>query len=30
MKELQIFNNPAFGEIRAVELDGAPWFTKTR
>lgn len=26
MKELQIFNNPAFGEIRAVELDGAPWF----
>ena len=26
MKEMQIFNNPAFGEIRAVELDGAPWF----
>lgn len=26
MKELQIFNNPAFGEIRAVELGGAPWF----
>lgn len=26
MSELQIFNNPEFGEIRAVELDGEPWF----
>lgn len=26
MTDLQIFNNPEFGEIRAVELDGEPWF----
>ncbi len=26
MKELQIFENPQFGEIRAVEKDGEPWF----
>lgn len=26
MNELQIFNSPEFGEIRAVELDGEPWF----
>lgn len=26
MSELQIFNNPEFGEIRAVEIDGEPWF----
>lgn len=24
--ELQIFNHPQFGEIRAVEIDGEPWF----
>lgn len=23
--ELQIFNNPEFGNIRAVEIDGEPW-----
>lgn len=23
---LQIFNHPQFGEIRAVEIDGKPWF----
>lgn len=23
---LQIFNHPQFGEIRAVEIDGEPWF----
>jgi len=26
MSELQIFNNPDFGEIRMVERDGEPWF----
>ena len=25
MNELQIFNNPEFGEIRTVEVDGEPW-----
>ena len=25
MDELQIFNNPEFGKIRAVEIDGQPW-----
>ena len=25
MNELQIFSNPEFGEIRAVEIDGEPW-----
>ncbi len=24
-KELQIFNNPKFGSIRGVEIDGEPW-----
>lgn len=26
MNELKLFNNPDFGEIRALELDGQPWF----
>lgn len=26
MTDLQVFNNPEFGEIRAVEFDGEPWF----
>lgn len=26
MNELQIFNNPEFGEIRIVEQNGEPWF----
>ncbi len=26
MSDLQIFNNPDFGEIRIVERDGEPWF----
>lgn len=26
MNELQIFENPQFGEIRAVEKEGEPWF----
>lgn len=26
MNELQIFDNPEFGRIRAVEIDGEPWF----
>ncbi len=25
MKDLQIFNNPEFGEIRTVDVDGEPW-----
>lgn len=25
-KELQIFNNPEFGEIRTTVIDGEPWF----
>ncbi len=26
MNELQIFNNPEFGNIRTVTIDGEPWF----
>lgn len=26
MNELQVFNNPEFGEIRTVTIDGEPWF----
>lgn len=26
MNELQVFNSPEFGEIRAVEIDDEPWF----
>lgn len=26
MTDLQIFNNPEFGELRAAEIDGIPWF----
>jgi len=26
MSEIQVFNNPEFGEIRAVDLNGEPWF----
>lgn len=26
MNELQIFENPEFGEIRGIEIDGEPWF----
>lgn len=26
MSDLQIFNNEQFGKIRAVEIDGNPWF----
>lgn len=25
MNELQIFNNPEFGQIRVIEIDGEPW-----
>lgn len=25
-KALQIFNNPAFGSVRVVEIEGQPWF----
>lgn len=26
MNDLQVFNSPEFGDIRAVEIDGEPWF----
>lgn len=26
MNEIQIFNNPEFGQIRTLQIDGAPWF----
>ena len=26
MNDLQLFNNPEFGAVRAVEVDGEPWF----
>lgn len=26
MNELQVFSNSEFGQIRAVEIDGEPWF----
>lgn len=26
MNEVQIFNNPDFGEIRTINIDGEPWF----
>ena len=25
-KELQVFNNPEFGQVRVIEKDGEPWF----
>lgn len=26
MNELQVFNNPEFGEVRSIQIDGEPWF----
>nr|DAI20775.1 MAG TPA: antirepressor [Bacteriophage sp.] len=26
MTDIQIFNNPDFGDIRTVEIDGEAWF----
>lgn len=26
MNDLQIFNNPEFGQVRTVQIDGEPWF----
>ena len=26
MRSIQIFNNPEFGDIRTVDLNGEPWF----
>ena len=26
MNELEIFNNPEFGQIRATEINGEPYF----
>lgn len=26
MEDIQIFNNPEFGQVRALELSGTPWF----
>ena len=28
MNEIQIFNNPEFGEVRTVMIDGEPWFVE--
>lgn len=25
-KELQVFTNPAFGQVRGIEIEGKPWF----
>lgn len=29
MKEIQLFDNPEFGEIRTKEVNGEPWFSAT-
>lgn len=26
MSDIQIFNNPEFGEVRTIVIDGEPWF----
>lgn len=26
MNELQVFNNPEFGQVRSIQIDGEPWF----
>ena len=26
MNEMQVFEHPAFGEVRTVVIDGEPWF----
>lgn len=26
MNELKVFENPAFGQVRTIEVDGEPWF----
>lgn len=26
MNELQVFNNPEFGKVRTIQIDGEPWF----
>lgn len=26
MNELKVFENPAFGQVRTIEIDGEPWF----
>ena len=26
MQEMQIFNNPEFGQVRTVTINGEPWF----
>ena len=26
MEDIQIFNSKEFGDVRALELNGAPWF----
>ena len=26
MNNLQVFNNPEFGEVRTIKRDGEPWF----
>ena len=29
MNNIQVFNNPEFGDIRTVEIDGKPYFVGT-
>lgn len=26
MNELKVFENPAFGQVRTIEIDNEPWF----
>lgn len=26
MNEMQVFNNPEFGDIRVIEINEEPWF----
>lgn len=26
MEEIRIFNNPDFGDVRTIVIDGEPWF----
>ena len=29
MNQMEIFKNPEFGAIRAVEIDGEPWLVRS-
>lgn len=30
MEEIQIFNNPEFGDVRTMEIDGKPYFAANK